>query len=192
MLSLLFACATATDPTDTATAGDTADSGAAGPVVTWYTGTSDGQTPDGSYVQPTEGLLFIRTLDATAGTITEEVWSEGKPTWSHDVLVHAVDADAGTFTSTWVTEDGTLGIVGAFDAGEPWAWTAWHSTSTYSDGDYLGTRIDSADTVDDAGAVHTTKSMFDADGKDLWDMVELLTPTTEDAFNAALAEIKVE
>lgn len=126
----LFACApdaidsadSATDSaTDSAadTATDTGDSADTGAVATHYFGESQGQTPDGSYVAEPEAILFIRTLDPVASTITEEVWVEGRPKWTHYLLVHEVDAAAGTFTSEWVTADGTLDVVGATTRARP-------------------------------------------------------------------------
>ncbi|GDX81097.1 hypothetical protein LBMAG42_29080 [Deltaproteobacteria bacterium] len=199
----LFACApdaidsadSATDSaTDSAadTATDTGDSADTGAVATHYFGESQGQTPDGSYVAEPEAILFIRTLDPVASTITEEVWVEGRPKWTHYLLVHEVDAAAGTFTSEWVTADGTLDVVGGYDAGEAWAWTAWHSTSTYRDGTYAGTVVTSQDSVDGAGVATAHKDVYDGDGTHSWQIVEVITPTTEAEFTAALAEIKWE
>lgn len=195
LLLALLAC----DPTDSpgvdtadSAGGDTADTGEAAPEVVHYFGESQGQTPDGSYVADPEAILFIRTLDAGASTITEEVWVEGSPKWVHYLLVHIVDAEAGTFTSEWASEEGTIDVVGGYDAGAAWAWTAWHSTSTYRDGKYAGTVVTSEDAVSDEGVAQAHKAIFDAEGTETWNIVETLTPTSEEEFAAALDEIKWE
>ena len=59
--------------------------------------------------------------------------------------------------------DADLEGVGAFDAGETWEWTAWHSTSTFVDGDYAGWTTTSEDQLDgDAFTAH--KELFDDAG----------------------------
>jgi hypothetical protein len=180
---LLLAC--------TGTGDDTGGSDTAPLVVTtWYLGTSDGQTPDGTYVAPTAELLFIRTLDPGAGTITEEYWQEDSPAWQHGFLTHTVDAAAGTFSATWDTGEGVLAVDGAFDAGAAWAWTAWHSLSTYTDGKYVDWTVTSLDSVDDAGTDTALKSVVDPDGNDTWDIVEVIAPTDQASFEARLAEIE--
>lgn len=196
----LFACAF--DPTDTGTTGDTADtadtatdtgdSGIGSVVATHYLGVSQGQTPDGTYVAEPEAILFIRSLDPVASTITEEVWVEGAPKWAHYLLVHEVDVAAGTFTSEWVTADGTIDVVGGYDAGNAWEWTAWHSTSTYRDGTYAGTFVTSQDSMDAEGVATANKEVYDGEGTHTWRIVEVITPTTEAEFTAALADIKWE
>lgn len=183
MLPLLLACAGPSD--DTGTPDDS-------PVATttYYLGTSDGQTPDGSYVAPTEEILFIRTLDPVASTITEEFWQEDTPAWQHGILVHTVDVATETFTATWDTGDGVLAVDGAFDAGDPWDWTAWHSLSTYTDGDYVGWTVTSQDTVDADGADTAEKSVIDDGGADTWDIVEVITPTDAERFETRRAQIE--
>lgn len=159
------------------------DSGLPDATVVDYIGTSDGQAPDGSYVAPTEELLFIRTVDPAASTISEHVWTVGQ---RGDVteyeLVHDVDVVAGTFTSTWVTDDGTFLVTGAYDAGEDWAWTAWHSTSVYQDGTNAGLRVESVDHVDDSGVAHADKQVYDAAGTETYLIVEELVPCSTDDF----------
>lgn len=174
---------------DSAEVGDSEEAEA---VVTGYSGRSVGQTPDGSYVADPETLLFRRTVDPGAATVTEEVWTEGARAWSFLSLVHAVDADAGTFTAVFVTDDGTLDVVGAFDGGEPWAWTAWHSTSTYRDGEYAGTRVESVDAVDGVGVIVATKEVIEPSGEATWLLEETLTPMATADFDAALAGIQAE
>ncbi|HNC95734.1 MAG TPA: hypothetical protein PKY30_00590 [Myxococcota bacterium] len=163
------------------------------PETIWYTGTSQGQKPDGSFVEAERDLLFIRVLDAFESTLTERVWTEGnRQIWSTYELVHQVDVANNSFTAEFVTPEGTLDVVGAYDAGEPWAWTAWHSTSTYRDGDYVGTKVESQDSVDGAGVVTTNKQIIDPDGTESWIILERLTPTTQEEFETALASITVQ
>lgn len=178
----LFACTG--KPADTA---DTAEPLVA--TTTWYVGTSDGQTPDGTYVAPTAELLFIRTVDPVESTITEEFWQEDEP-WRHDLLVHTVDADLGTFTATWDTGDGVLAVSGAFDEGNPWEWTAWHSLSTYTDGTYVGWSVTSSDSMAEDGTVTAEKSVVDDAGEDTWDIVEVLTPSDQETVDARVAEVE--
>ena len=166
------------------------DSSATGPTAVHYFGTSVGQTPDGSYVDEAQALLFIRTLDAGASTVTEEYWEEGRRKWDHGLLVHSVDAAGETFTSTWDSGDGMIQTTGAFDAGEAWAWTAWHSTSVYLDGAYVDWVITSTDTVDDAGVATADKAIRDEDGVETWRILEVNTPTDEESFQERLAEIE--
>lgn len=166
---------------------DTGDSGTGDSALTvWYTGTSQGQLPDGSYVEAPKELLFIRRLDPDAATITEEVWSDEGREWQYYSLVHAVDAAAGTFTSEFVTSDGTLDVVGAYDAGEAWAWTAWHSASIYRDGEYTGWSVQSQDSMDGKGVATADKHILDAAGAPSWDILEVLTPISEEDFNVLL------
>lgn len=180
---ILFACTGATD--------DTADTASETPAAStaWYFGTSDGQTPDGGYVAPTDEILFIRALDPAASTITENAWTVSPTNVSAYELVHAVDVATGTFTSTFVTDDGTMLVSGAYDAGPDWGWTAWHSTSVYQNGTYEGMRVESVDHTDDAGVATADKTVYDAEGTETYDIVEVLTPTDEGSFNARLAEI---
>ena len=172
---------------------DTADTSPDLPAAStvWYFGTSDGQTPDGSYVAPTDEIIFIRELDPAASTVTENAWTvaAGSGDVSAYVLVHAVDIADQTFTSSFVTEDGTLLVNGGYDAGPDWGWTAWHSTSIYQDGTYAGIRVESVDHVDGAGVASADKTVFDADGTETYDLVEVLTPTDEASFNDRLAAV---
>ncbi len=169
------------------------DTSSDAPVATtaWYFGTSDGQTPDGSYVAPTDEILFIRALDPVASTVTESAWTVVRRTGAVSAyeLVHSVDIATETFTSTFVTADGTMDVNGGYDAGPDWVWTAWHSTSIYQDGTYAGTRVESVDHVDDAGVASAEKAVFDPDGTETWQMVEVLTPTDEASFDARLGEV---
>ena len=198
-LLLLLACTPAAP--DSSAVADTSDTGAtdsgggdtgSNAIVTWYFGTSDGQTPDGSYQEPEEDLLFIRTVDPEASTIHEEVWTSGAKYWTAYDLLHVVDAAQETFTSNWVTDDGTLEVIGAFDEGDPWAWTAWHSTSTYQDGKYAGEWITSEDQTHEDGSNTAIKEVYDADSNHIWSIVEVLTPTTEDKWKDAFSTIEVQ
>lgn len=162
-----------------------------GPVreETRYEGTSRGRLPDGSYEAPEENLLFLRTLDPAPSTVREQAWSweAGGEVTTFD-LTHTVDAEAGTFTADFVTGDGTLRVEGAFDAGGAWAWTAWHSTSTYVDGPDAGVTVQSTDTLDPgSGAIHAEKTVFDVGGEATWIIVEDLTPVSEERFDEVLA-----
>lgn len=184
LLALFLACAGAAD--DSAGHADVPD-----PSTTWYFGTNDGQTPDGSYVAPTEEELFIRALDPTASTVSENAWTVDASTQAVTsfALVHDVDVATETFSSTFVTDDGTLLVEGAYDAGDDWAWTAWHSTSTYQDGQYAGMRVESVDHVEDSGQAIAEKVVIDASGTETYDIVEVLTPTDQAAFEERLAEL---
>jgi len=184
LLALFLACTGAAD--DSGGHADLPDA-----TTTWYFGTSDGQTPDGSYVAPTEEILFIRALDPAASTVTESAWTVNANTQAVTAydLVHDVDVATETFTSTFVTDDGTLLVEGGYDAGDDWGWTAWHSTSTYQDGQYAGMRVESVDHVEDSGVAIAEKVVIDADGTETYDILEQLTPTDQAAFEARLAEI---
>jgi hypothetical protein len=158
----------------------------------YYFGTSDGQLPDGSYVEPTKEILFIRTVDPSAATITEEFWQEGRDRnqWDNGTIVNSVDTSAQSFGSTWVTGDGDIETVGTFTEGEDWLWTAWNSVSTYQSGDYTGTYVTSDDQLDETGADTADKHVYDPDGTETWRILEVITPTDEASFNARLAEIE--
>ena len=187
MFLVLFAFACALPETSDEAPRDT-DSGL---ETTWFSGTSDGQSADGTFDEPAAELLFVRILDRVASTIEEQVWTEqgaGDP-WEYDALTHAVDPEAGTFTADFVTDDGTLEVVGGYDAGEPWAWTAWHSTSTYVDGIYAGTAVLSEDSLAADGVVTAEKEVYDAGGAHTWSIVEVLTPISEADHDARLAEV---
>ncbi len=170
-----------------------ADSGGPSASVAWFIGTSDGQTADGSYVAPTEEVLFIRSLDPSASTMREEAWTvAGSGRVSAYALDHAVDAAAGTFSSTFDTGSGVLKVEGVYDAGEPWAWTAWHSRSVYQDGRYAGGWVDSVDTYDleGTGEAHAEKGVFDPDGTLTYSIVEHLSPVSQATLEARLAELE--
>lgn len=200
LATLLTGCTPHPLDSGKAGAGDTAgdsggdsgrDSGGLDASTVYYFGTSDGQTPDGSYDAPPLELLFIRTVDPAASLITEQFWQE--PTrgtaWSTGLIVNAVDATALTFGSTWDTGDGEIEIVGTFTEGDPWAWTAWHSTSTYLGGRYQGTTVTSDDQLDGAGADTADKHVYDEHGTETYQIIEIITPTEQSAFEARLAEI---
>lgn len=186
MFLLLFACAGSGAPKES--------TAATVPAVTyWYFGTSQGQTPDGSYVEDPSDLLFIRILDPEASTLVEQVWTEeGRGTWSNYELVHEVDIATETFQAVFVTAEGTLNVEGAYDTGPDWGWTGWHSTSTYQDGDYVGTKVESQDTVDEKGVVTTNKSIVDTTETVTWEILEILTPTTQEEFETVQAGITVK
>lgn len=173
-------------------AGDGGDGGTEDLQVAWFIGTSDGQTPDGSYVAPTEEVLFIRTLDPGASTMKEEAWTVApNGDVAAYVLDHVVDTTAGTFTSTFDTGSGVLLVEGAFDAGEAWAWTAWHSRSVYQDGRYEGGWVDSTDTYDlgGTGAARAEKGVFEPGGSQTYAIVENLLPVSQEELEARLAEV---
>lgn len=162
-------------------------------TVTYYIGTSQGQAPDGSYVEDEEEILFIRALDPHAATIGEEFWIEGaRGAYDHGELLSRVataDGSTYTFSSSWDTADGALEVAGEFTAGQPWAWTAWHSTSTYMDGKYIGYWITSDDVLDAEGADTATKVVYDAEGTDIWHIIEVISPVPQADFESRLAEI---
>ena len=85
----LLACTGSKD--DTGPRDTSSDAPAA--TTAWYFGTSDGQTPDGSYVAPTDEILFIRALDPVASTVTESAWTVVRRTGAVSAyeLVHSVD-----------------------------------------------------------------------------------------------------
>lgn len=191
MVLLLLACTP--DEADSAPTGTLDDTGSPGPSAstTWYFGTSDGEAPDGSYDEAPKEILFIRALDPEAATVTEDAWQQGTARqWDHYMLVHDVDVAAGTFSSLFETPDGTMDVQGGYDAGAPWAWTAWHSTSTYLDGRYTGTVVESVDEVDADGVAQAHKEVWDASGAHTWSIVETLTPTDQVSFEERLAQIE--
>ena len=185
---LLLACTSAPKATDSPTESAELQPQAS---TAWFMGISDGQTPDGSFDAPPQDLLFIRALDPVASTITEEAWADEGREWSYYKLIHQVDVAASTFTSEFVTGDGTLLVVGGYDAGEPWAWTAWHSTSTYQDGQYQGTYVTSEDSLSSEGVATAHKEVFDETSTNTWSIVETLNPVDEATFNNAMAEVTV-
>ena len=191
LFALILACSSP-GAGDSEPSGDSADTGANDPVATTihYIGTSQGQTPDGSYVEDEKEILFIRALDPEASTIGEEFWIEGaRGAYDHGELLNTVataDGSTYTFGSLWDTGEGVLEIVGAFTAGGPWSWTAWHSTSTYVDGEYAGYWISSADVLDAAGADTATKVVHDAEGTEVWHIVEFIAPVPQADFESRL------
>lgn len=191
LLLALFACTAGKEPLPLGgndSAGEPHDSGA--PQYYFYDGTTQGQTPDGSYVENPREILFIRVLNPGESTLTEYAWEvDSRGGLSAYDLLHEVDVAAGTFHATFPTTAGTLDVVGAYDEGQPWAWTAWHSTSTYTDGQYLGTRVESTDSIDQAGAVTAHKSVYDPQEGETWQITERLTLVAQVAFEARLDEL---
>lgn len=195
LLSLLLACLPPvgeTADTDSAAPVDTADD-LPQSVETFYFGTTEGQTPDGSYVEATKEILFIRESDPTTSTIREEFWQEAdRRNFDHGELLNSVTTTDGlsySFGCDWDTGSGVLRIAGLFTAGEAWAWTGWSSVSTYLDGDYAGYTVASTDSADDAGTHTATKVVANAEGAAIWHVSEVLTPVDETAFQSRLAEI---
>lgn len=185
-LLALLACTAGKDPL---TGDDSApdDSSASLPQYFFYDGTTQGQTPDGSYVENPREILFIRALNPGESTLTEYAWEvDSRGGLSAYDLVHQVDVTAGTFHATFATAQGTLDVVGAYDAGEPWAWTAWHSTSTYTDGEYLGTRVESTDSIDGQGLATAHKSVYDEQNAETWQITERLSPVDQATFEDRL------
>jgi hypothetical protein len=51
-------------------------------------------------------------------------------------------------------------------------------------------RVESVDHVEDSGVATADKTVYDAEGTETYDIVEVLTPTDEESFNARLGEIE--
>ena len=186
---------TGSNPAENDSAADTATDTLPDATTTYYFGTSDGQTPDGSYDPEAKEILFIRTVTPEANSIREEFWQEGerRNEWTTGEFTNEVNAEASpnpTFGTTWVTDDGELVISGEFTEGQPWLWTAWHSTSTYVSGTWEGTLVTSDDQLDEIGADTADKHVFNAEGTETYQITEIITPTSEEAFTARLAEIQ--
>lgn len=165
---------------------DTGDTGLPAAETRWYLGSSAGEMADGSWAQEEE-LLAVRTVDPAAATITERFSAvERGGALAEYELVQAV-SDGG-FEAQFSDGYGTLQVVGQFDAGEDWAWTAWHSTSTYLDGDYVDWYLTSVDAAGE-GTHHADKILHQPDGAAYWLVAEDLTEVTEADFDARLAEL---
>ena len=90
-----------------------------------------------------------------------------------------VDTDAASFTLT--INAGEFVGEGQFTEGDAWAWTAWTSTSTGTD----GTRVVSTDTVTATG-ISASKEGFNTDGELEWTLDEELTTISQAEYQAAL------
>lgn len=124
-----------------------------------------------------ETYVARRHLDPTAGTIDELFTALADGTETDTDLV--VDADAASFTLT--INAGEFVGEGQFTEGDAWAWTAWTSTSTGTD----GTRVVSTDTVTATG-ISASKEGFNTDGELEWTLDEELTTISQAEYQAAL------
>lgn len=103
-----------------------------------YVGTTDIFLLDGKKVKTQSGRIK-RTLDPVANFIEENVDVSEDPTFpvgkteSFDVgmTVSSAVPPATTATFTMVERNGAFSGTGTL-TGEPWQWTAWHSSSTMS------------------------------------------------------------
>lgn len=113
-------------------------------------------------LQPSESTIHEQFVDLDEGDI-------------HEVTLD-VDLDTSTFTLTY--EDGSYEGTGVLH-GDAWDWHAWESTSIAPD----GSSVVSEDTMDENGII-ANKTGYDADGQEQWTMLEVLTPITEEQWEA--------
>lgn len=177
---LLAACSGpgGADPTDTESDVPAAIS------IDFLDGQDTNTLPDGSPAGSAR-VLLRRTLDPDAATLEEVVHTEGAEgptTWT---LTGEVDAEAGTWAFAFADDYGRIEGTGAFTAGEPWAWTAWESTSTYVSGPYTGMTVRSTDTLGEDG-LRADKEIRDADGALQISVAEALSRVDEGAWQAAV------
>jgi hypothetical protein len=114
--------------------------------IHFYVGQSETFLPGGRSVGKQQ-VLVERILDEADGKIVERVIS---PDYRHPgrynefVVTMAVDAAAGTLTQT---ERNKAFVGTGVLKGEPWHWTAWHTTSTLAGGG----KVDSEDRLTSTG-----------------------------------------
>lgn len=154
---------------------DDTDAPAPEATVAWYTGTVATRDPaDGTLFFPEQDTAARRRVDPTAGTIVEEVVSDGEiivttMTRRGEDLVFDVTDDGGSVS-------GTLTFAGA-----GWDFTGWTYDLTLTDGS--GTLTGTA-TID-ATAIHTDKVFHDPDGADVAQIEDTLAAVDEATWQAA-------
>ena len=171
---LLVALGCAAEPVE----GDTGVTLPASTTHYWHGG-SRGHEPDKVSTEVPEDLWIRRTVDPATASIVEDLVQGG--VWH---VAYRVDGDQ--FSGDFVTDDGTLTVTGAL-YGDAWAWDAWGSASTYTDGPYVGMYITSVDEVRPSGTLVTEKMVYTAEGVAVWQIDESSEPTTAAEFDAAWA-----
>jgi len=165
-LMFTLACSASTD--------DSNDSSSPPESTEYYEVTGEGLW-EGSY--PFEShMLARRILQPNTSTIFEQFIGLGEETAESYELIADVDLENSTFTFTY--DDGSYEGTGVL-IGDAWDWHAWESTSFATD----GTSVVSQDTKDENGII-ATKIGYDADGQEQWTMEEVLTPITEEEWQA--------
>ncbi|MDP2314243.1 MAG: hypothetical protein Q8P41_15175 [Pseudomonadota bacterium] len=183
---LLLACAGAPSD-DTASTDDTGGGAPLPPAVLYLSGDSQYYDSDGvARGRPTSELLR-RTVTPEDASLEERVIEKSGGAAEEYLLLGVIDPDGPTWTYSFTTADGTLEGSGTFDEGETWAWTAWHSTSTFVDGDYAGWTIESEDRLD-GDTFTASKAFHDATGAGQGTVEETLAVIDAETWEETAAE----
>lgn len=204
-LALLFACSGSDEPKDSQETGgndgnggdDASDGGADGgagdggieditPRIDYLIGSSQYYDTSGTPRGPSSETWLRRTLDPAARTLEERVFTRDAGEVASFTLNGLVDPDAGTWTFSFSDDFGTIEGEGAFLEGETWDWTAWESDSAYIDGDYMGLRITSNDSINETELV-AHKSLIDPAGEPMGTVEEVLQRVDAATWDAAVA-----
>ncbi len=177
---LLLACVPPADH-------DTSAAEAVPPAVLHLAGTSQYIDTTGAAQGRATNVLLRRTVTPADVSLDELVMEKSAGAVEEYTVLGQIDPDAQTWTFSFTTADGTIEGSGTFDAGETWAWTAWHSTSTFVDGDYAGWTIGSEDLLD--GDTFTASKVFrDTTGEGQGGVEETLTVMEAETWESTAAE----
>jgi hypothetical protein len=120
-------------------------------------------------------MVALRILQPETSTIFEQFTDLDEEEQSFE-LTADVDLESNIFTFAY--DDGSYEGSGVL-IGDAWDWHAWESTSVATD----GSSVVSQDTKDENGII-AYKTGYDADGQEQWTMEEVLTPITEEEWQA--------
>jgi hypothetical protein len=202
-LSLFVACSGSDEPKNSQDTGGnggaegSADGGADGgagdggtedttPRIDYLIGSSQYFDTSGAPRGPSSETWLRRTLDPAARTLEERVYTRDAGEVASFTLNGFVDPDAGAWTFSFSDDFGTIEGTGTFLEGEVWDWTAWQSQSEYVDGEYLGFRILSNDSITETELV-AHKSLIDPAGDPMGTVEEVLQRVDAATWDAAVA-----
>jgi len=139
----------------------------------YFAGDSTTTLASGTALAP-ERTLIWRRLFPDDGRIEEHIEQVAEDGVVDSTAHLVIDAD-GAFTLSVTDAFGTQQGDGALQ-GDPWAWTAWTSTSTYLDGGRAGAMVALTATLDDDGLL-ATHELVDAAGDPMATTVQSLAWT---------------
>jgi hypothetical protein len=182
MLLSLLACTAPKDGDDTAATPALPD-----PTVRYLVGSSQYYDNDGTALGPPSDELLRRTVTPASAALEEIVDERSGRDVSTYTVTGTIDPDAPGWTFSFTTEQGTIAGEGTYDAGETWAWTAWHSSSTFTDGDYVGWTVASTDVLD-GDSFTARKAIADETGAPQGSTDETLTLVDEATWSTQRAD----
>ncbi len=153
--------------------------GEPGPVTTYYSGTIQVTSPDGSSSYgPSKPGLVARTVDREKGLIVEVVLDKGA--LRSTTLARVGESNEFQAQDTDKTFTGTLTFSGA-----PWSWTGWSYALSMTDG---SGKIEGTALITDR-SLRTEKFFLTPDGQRRARIVDDLQVIPKDEYERKLAEL---